>query len=640
MTGMSPQPDDARKRTRARRRRAFSTAALAVAVSWALALALSFTPPLQTLELKTYDLRFLLAPRRAPPADIALVLIDPATEARLTDPRIFWQPHFARLLRALQSAGARAIGLDVYFAIPVERWLPDADRELAAAFAEVSATAPVILSFDNLQGEAPGVPLYMVASAMGATGYASLTLDPDGFVRRQELLSSGPAPVPSFAARLAEAARSGVAPAVRKGNVLELAGARIPLDSSGYMLIRYAGPARSIPSVSMIDVLDRAARADTAQLRQWFEGKVVCVGSQDLNDTHQTPFYLAGGPQWGTLGIEIQANTLATILGAQFLMNLPVWHGPLLALAAAIFAALAVFRLRVALASVAVAGAAAAYFIGASALQSAGYVLAVVPVLLALVLGTGAAYSAQAATGSRRLRALRGLFDRYVSPEVAQEMVDLEDVPLRGVRRVITVMFTDLRNYTSYCEGRDAEGLVEELNEYFNDVTAEIKRYGGMVNKFIGDGVMALFGAPVAHPDHALRAVRCALAIVARNDQFNERRHAAGAIPLVVGIGLHTGDAIVGNVGTADKLEYTAIGATVNTAARIEGENKALASKLLISQATLDAAGPAVAVEFAGEAKLKGVTQPVRVYRVKGVSVAKAAAQNLAARHETQGGAG
>lgn len=108
----------------------------------------------------------------------------------------------------------------------------------------------------------------------------------------------------------------------------------------------------------------------------------------------------------------------------------------------------------------------------------------------------------------------------------------------------------------------------------------------------------------------------------------------------MVGIGLHTGDAIVGNVGTADKLEYTAIGATVNTAARIEGENKALASKLLISQATLDAAGPAVAVEFAGEAKLKGVTQPVRVYRVKGVSVAKAAAQNLAARHETQGGAG
>lgn len=598
-----------------RRLRAVVTAVLAVAGSWLLALLLCATGPLRTLELKTYDLRFLLAPRRGPPPDLALVLIDPLTEARLTEPRIFWQPHFTRLLRALHAGGARAIGLDVYFAIPVEQWLPGADRELAAAFSEVSTDVPVILSYDNLQSPNSTVPLYMVASATGSTGYASLTLDTDGFARRQELVSSGPDAMPSFAARLAEAARGSHQPIVRKGRSLEVAGVTVPLDASGYMPIRFAGPAGTIPSVSMIDVLERARAGDRAQLAKWFAGKVVLVGSQDVNDTHQTPFYLAGG-RWGTLGVEIQANAVATILGGRFLRAAPNWHAPLLALVAACFAAFAVFRLRPGIAPLVLAAGAIAFFVAALGLHAAGYIVSVTPALISLVLGAAASYGAHAATGSRRLRVLQQLFGRYVSHEVVRELVNSEDIPLRGVRRQITVMFTDLRNYTSYCEGRKAEQVVEELNEYLTDVTAEIKRHGGMVNKFLGDGVMALFGAPVPHADHALRAVLCALDIVAGNDRFNDRRRAAGATPLVIGIGLHTGDAIVGNVGTEEKLEYTAIGATVNVAARIEGENKSLQSKLLISQATLEAAGISESVEFAGEARLKGVAQPVRLYRI------------------------
>lgn len=604
-----------RRAVRSRRRRALATAVLAVAGSWLLALMLCATGPLRTLELKTYDVRFLLAPRRAPPPGIALVLVDPATEARLTEPRIFWQPYFARLLRAVRDGGGRAIGLDVYFAIPVEQWLPGADRELAATFSEVSAEVPIVLSYDNLQSPNSAVPLYMVASAMEAIGYASLTLDPDGFARRQELAAAGPDPMLSFAARLAQAATRRKEPAVRSGRSLELAGAKIPLDDSGYMPIRFAGPAGTIPSVSMIDVLERAKAGDRAWLAERFAGKVVLIGSQDVNDTHQTPFYLAGG-RWGTLGVEIQANAVATILGGRFLRTAPRWHAPLLALLAASFAAFAVFRLRHGIAPLALAAGAIVLFAAAVALHAAGYIVSVTPALLSLVFGAAASYGAHAATGSRRLRSLQQLFGRYVSHEVVRELVNAEDVPLRGVRRQITVMFTDLRNYTSYCEGRSAEQVVEELNEYLTDVTAEIKRHGGMVNKFLGDGVMALFGAPVAHSDHALRAVLCALDIVAGNDRFNARRRAAGATPLVIGIGLHTGDAIVGNVGTEEKLEYTAIGATVNVAARIEGENKSLQSKLLISQTTLEAAGIGESAEFAGEARLKGVGQPVRLYRV------------------------
>ena len=294
----------------------------------------------------------------------------------------------------------------------------------------------------------------------------------------------------------------------------------------------------------------------------------------------------------------------------------PQWLTPLLVLAAAGLAAAGVFRLGFPLGPLLLAAAAALYCGGALLAQRSGLVLPVVAPVLAVVLGTTASYGLYAATERRRRGMLQNLFGRYVSSEVAHELLDADDVPLGGTRRVITVMFTDLRNYTAYCEGRDPAQVVAELNEYFADMTAEIKRHGGMVNKFIGDGVMALFGAPAPHPDHAARAVRCALAMVERNDQYNRERVERGLAPLVIGVGLHTGEAIIGNVGTAEKIEYTAIGATVNVASRIEGENKPLQTKLLISQATRDCLGEEFAVEFAKNAELKGVLRAVPLYRV------------------------
>src|SRR5262249_50153514 len=132
------------------------------------------------------------------------VVIDPRTEAALTDPRIFWHPYYGDVLRAASRGGARAIGLDVVFSISVEPWKPDLDRQIAAAYSEVSATTPVVLAYDK--GTPQTLALYMLASAMNGTGFSNLTLDEDGFVRRQELLSNDAENGESFAARLAEAA--------------------------------------------------------------------------------------------------------------------------------------------------------------------------------------------------------------------------------------------------------------------------------------------------------------------------------------------------------------------------------------------------------------------------------------------------
>ena len=177
-------------------------------------------------------------------------------------------------------------------------------------------------------------------------------------------------------------------------------------------------------------------------------------------------------------------------------------------------------------------------------------------------------------------------------------------------------MFSDIRDYTGYCQGRDPRLVVEELNEYFADMTAEIKAHGGMINKFIGDGIMALFGAPVPHPDDARRAVRSALGMVKRNKEYNRRRTERGLRKLIIVIGLHTGDAVVGNIGAPEKMEYTAIGDTVNVASRIEGENKTFHSQLLVSEATYEQVRQDVVAELAGHAELKGVAEPMAVYKI------------------------
>jgi adenylate cyclase len=177
-------------------------------------------------------------------------------------------------------------------------------------------------------------------------------------------------------------------------------------------------------------------------------------------------------------------------------------------------------------------------------------------------------------------------------------------------------MFCDLRDYTSYCHGRDPHQIVHELNEYFAYMTEEIKAHGGMVNKFIGDGIMALFGAPVPHADDPYNAVTCAVRMVARNREYNEGRLQKGLRPLVLGVGIHTGEAVVGTIGAPEKMEYTAIGDAVNVASRIEGENKTFHTQALFSEATYRLVHDRLPAERMGEAKLKGVAEPVTLFSI------------------------
>jgi adenylate cyclase len=236
---------------------------------------------------------------------------------------------------------------------------------------------------------------------------------------------------------------------------------------------------------------------------------------------------------------------------------------------------------------------------------------------IAVILATFGAYVGRFFTEGQHRRLLEQTFSNFVSADVLASVVDAGEVPLTGARQEVTVLFSDIRNFTTYSEDRDPHQVVDELNEYFGEMAESVIKHGGMVNKYIGDGIMALFGAPVPHPDHARRAVLCARDMLVRLEHLNHRRVAKGLEEWRIGIGIHTGPAVVGNVGAKDtKMEYTANGDTVNVASRIEGLNKKFGTQVLLSYQTRERMGVDVPTVFKGYQELKGRKEETAVYTV------------------------
>ena len=595
---------------------------------------------LESVELEGYDLLVRSQPPPGPAQTVAIVDFDDPTFARLG---VFPAPRatLAEVIDRISAGRPDLIGLDVLLSEkrPAEA---EGERRLAAALADAGN---VILA-DNFGGKqlAPSEPLPEFRQNALDVGFVNLLLDGDGFVRRMYLgLRTAEYQGVSFpVALVTNYVQKPLEPGRRGG--FRIGSTEIPLDDSGQAacLIGYWTP-RPAEVVSAGRVLE--AGFDPAR----FRGRIVIVGqsSSKAQDRFATPLYRMPGPE-GTHrlvpGPEIHAAAVATLLSGRIVRPLDarvLWAVNLLLAWAVI--ALAI-RSRPARAALAVAVAALGTFATAEYAFATErlwirFVSTEAVVLLALPAVLGFRFLEE-----RRLKSeaeadreqLMGLFGRYVSSDVAAEIWRRRsEIELAGEERTATVLFSDIRNFTGLTAGKGSSEVLAWLNDYFTEMSAVVKKNHGFLNKFIGDGLMVVFGVPLGESvrEDACRAVRTAIEMLERVEDLNHGRP-PGRPELRIGIGIHTGRLTAGTVGSRDRLEYSVIGETVNLASRLEGLCKELKTELVLSPTTQEVVHEDFETAPLAETRVRGFEGTIEVYTVPKQVPAK---EGLPARRSSQG---
>ena len=407
------------------------------------------------------------------------------------------------------------------------------------------------------------------------------------------------------------------------GRQLTVGEATLPLTSDGEMLLKLHGfqpngdpafPVYSFFDVALSEqnVIDGKAPPVPESA---FAGKVVFVGTSatGLADLHVTAF---GG---NTPGVYLQATLTDNVLSRAFMRRTSALTDILLTVGAGLLAGVAALTLPVwwALGSVVVAVTTLVVW-AAGAIGSGLWAPLVTPIAaatLALVAGLAWQYFVE----GREKRHVKALFGRYVSPDIFHQlMTNPSAVRMGGERREMSVLFSDIRGFTAASEKATPEEVVTQLNEYFGEMVEVLFRHRGTLDKFVGDMVMGLFGAPVADPAHADHAVAAALEMSEALGRLNARWTAGGRLPLDIGIGINSGEMIAGNIGSEAIMSYTVIGDAVNLGSRIESLNKDYGTRILISQATKDRLTIDVSTRLVGPVAVKGRREPVVIHEVTG----------------------
>ena len=563
--------------------------ATAAFVAVAAGLIVQATGALERMDLDTVDTRFAIRGSEPAPASVAVVGIDDKTFSDLRLQFPFPRRLHAQAIDRLKAAGAKVIAYDVQFSEPTN------DENDLALLDAMARAGNVVLGTSEVSDTGEPNVIYSDADlrqARARVGNGNVVPDPGGTVRRFPYEIDG---LTGFAVVAARAA-GGHAPPRR--------------FKDGGAWIDYPGPPGTIETVSFADLV--RGRVPAAKLR----GRIVVVGATapSLQDVHPTS---VGGRQMP--GPEIQAAAMASVLAGFPLRQAGGWITTLAIILAGLVAPAASISLVGARALIPPLLFAAAYAVAAQLAFEAGRIIGVVPVALALVVGTVGALAANYTTELRERRRVREVFARFVPAQVADEVIDRAggDLRLGGVQMEGTVMFCDLRGFTSAAESLQAAEVIDILNRYLTEMSEAILGHGGTVVSYMGDGIMAIFGAPIEQPDHAARAVAAAREMLGvRLPAFNAWMHGRSIAheDFRMGIGLCSGPVMSGNVGSERRLEYTVVGDTTNTASRLEGMTKGTPHMLFVSDATragLDGGGGLVEV---GELEVRGRKATMRVW--------------------------
>ena len=582
--------------------------------------------PIERLDYASRDLAMRLRGPRQPSGDIVIVAVD---DFSLNWTGLHWpwpRAYIAQIVDYLNQAGARMVGLDVLLFEPGAD--PGGDAKLAAAFKESNASVSVMQYFKSVQmegnvrleSETAKTPLPIYREALTGFGTTAISSDADAITRGMlayQRTQDGTIYY-NWAFELARLYLNASPPSDPTPEGLTFNGQRVPLDA-GRLLVNFAGPSGTYPTYSAA----RVVLGDYSP--EIFRDKIVLIGitSDTIPDNYATPF----SAQVRTPGVEIVANAADTLINQRYLRVAPPWVNLLLIALATMLAAVFIRStqpgLTIGLMTAAMLVFAAIYYL---VYRGLGYYLPFIAPEAMLFLGTVLPTLEQAVSQEIEKRRVRGLFTRFISPEMVDQLIATQDINSLNKRTNLTVLFSDIRGFTTLSEKLSPEQVVGLLNPYLEAMTAIIYKHGGTVDKYEGDAIMAFFGEPVAHPDHAQRAVRTAIEMLQTLADLNARWAQEGRLSehFEIGIGINSGEVFVGLLGSEQRVSYTIIGDNVNLAARIQDLTKVYSWPIIISENTYQLIQDEFEVEFIERTLVRGKTESVNIYKILGPKGASA----------------
>lgn len=619
---------------RRRKRRFYKSLILGLSVSL-LTSSASYMGYFERFEAKALDL-LLWARGRVKSPEIVLVHIDDQAFRNLEEKQPLPRSYLASLIEVLGKSGAKVIAMDIELKVKTN---PQEDALLLKAIQSASengVTKVVPVFVIRPEKEEDGRILYSRTAFFSpnltpVAGFANAPIDPDGFVRQIPLAVRGTdgKVLPSLAlaalaryagydhARLDQALNHGEEIALRLPEWDKFQGRLLPeptplsFQLDDIWKINFAGAQGSFTAIPSDPVAFLAKQDFPVAADNPFKEKIVLIGATfgESRDFFPTPQGLMSG-------VEIHANIIHTILSRSQILPAHRLLALSLSLAFALVISLFLSLFRPIMVTILGLLAIPVVLIPLSYLAFArlGLWVDFVTPLLAIWLG--------GMVGDILERKhIRRSLGQYVDREVADQIVHQEE-SLKGQSKQVTVFFTDVRNYTTLCEGLSPENVVAILNEHFAMLGKIIARHQGCIVDFIGDAVLAVFGAPKDNPKHAWDAVQTALEAQEQLNAINRDRQKRGMPSLRIGVGIHTGEVLAGIVGSGERKKFGITGDTVNTGSRVEGLNKEFSTTILITRETLESVNGKFRVRRCGEVKVKGRDKPVEVFEVLGADAA------------------
>jgi len=567
-------------------------------------------------------------------------------------PMLTWTGQIGRVLAATLEGGAKVAGFDVVIPTSIEQSeipfgenmlgekVRGFDRDFLRALASASVNGKVVLG--EILGEShpvrPSPGQRIAVKQQQNIRPLNVHTDHDDVVRRMPLtFPINGAKVPSMAVELASRA-TGAAPEYDKNGRMTLGGYRVPGRVPNTMTLNFEGGADDIPTFSFADLRNCAARNDKEYFRRWFDGKVVIFGTVlDIEDRRMTSKRFATGIEGARTprcaaattpsaagfrvstiaGVYIHATAVNNLISH----NAVVEPGPLSRfLISALFAALAAtaaWLLRPVVAALAWTVVMVASIAGATVALTHALALPVAEPFLASLIALASTIGFRFVVADKDRRLLQKSFALYLAPHVINRMLSSSKLPeLGGETRNVTVFFSDIEGFSLIAEKMSPDSLMELMNEYLSAMTDVIEGHGGYVDKYIGDSIVAVFGAPADDPDHAANAARAALDCCAQLAELNASSALFSECKLAQRIGINSGEALVGNFGSQRRFNYSVMSDAVNLASRLEGANKFYGTTIIASETTVALAGEAFTWRELDAVRVKGRNQALKIYQL------------------------